>query len=60
MNIPLISEHKAAAQAVVSVAGATSWLSTANEVVQLIAGLVAIISGLAAAYHYLWRARKGK
>lgn len=39
---------------VTSVAAASvSWLTTANEVVQLIAGLVAIASGLAALWYYI-------
>jgi intracellular septation protein A len=35
------------------VAASVSWLTTANEVVQLIAGLVAIVSGLAALWFYV-------
>lgn len=35
------------------VAATISWLGVANEVVQLIAGLVAIVSGLAALWYYI-------
>lgn len=37
-----------------------TWLSTTNEIVQLLAGIVAIISGLAAAVYYIknWK-KKG-
>lgn len=34
-----------------------SWLSTANEIVQIIAGLVAIVSGCFAIWHY-WQKRR--
>jgi len=48
------TERAADAALGIAAAGATtSWLATANEVVQLVAGVVAIISGSAAAYYYL-------
>ena len=49
-----------AANVSAAVAAASSGISwaTANEVVQFVAGVVAIITGLAATYYYIRRARK--
>jgi anti-sigma factor RsiW len=42
------------------VATAISWLDVANQIVQLIAGIVAIISGAAAAWYYIKSNRRIK
>lgn len=54
-----MSDHRTAALGtVLSATSASSWLVTANAYVQLIAGIVAILSGLAAIWYYL--GNKGK
>lgn len=46
-----------AATSVVTVAGLS--LSQVNEIVQIIAGLVAIVAGACAAYYHVTRANRG-
>lgn len=49
-NHPRIADAGAATSVA---AAAISWLDTANQIVQLIAGLVAIASGIAALWFYI-------
>lgn len=54
-----MNDHRTAALGtIVSATSASSWLVTANAWVQLIAGIVAIISGLAAIWYYIFKAEK--
>jgi hypothetical protein len=61
-DTPLFNHPRAAdAKVAISVvATAISWLDVANQVVQLIAGLVAIVSGLLAAWYYIKSNRRIK
>lgn len=55
----MMSETKAASAVFISAGGTTvSWLSTASAIVQLIAGIVAILSGIAATYYYIRKATR--
>lgn len=57
-DLALRAADAGAATSVMTFAGLT--LSEANEIVQIIAGLVAIVAGLCASYYHLSRARRGE
>lgn len=54
----MIQEHAAAVATVTSCVTAVSTFTLANEIAQFCAAIVAIISGIAAAYYYFKKAKK--
>ena len=56
----IVEQAKGPAAAITSVSGASvTWLSTANQYIDMIAGVVAIVAGIYAILHYRKKMRDG-